>query len=214
MPTFGDMQAAIADDIDDTTAEYRPQIQTAIQAAIRYCERTPYYFNQSRDVTFPTVQGQAFYGVLDNANIPTLVHIVSAWSEDASGQRFELRWANEDDIELVSDNSAAQGEPYWYTYFAQQVRLYPIPGATVYTIRLQLGPYRLGPVVADADTNAWFSEAFDMVKARAKYILAKDTLKDVNIATEALNDYSDQEVAIAAETSKRGSGDTIQATNF
>lgn len=214
MPTYADMQTAIADDIDDTTLEYKNQIKTAIQAAIRYCERTPYYFNQTRTVTFPTVQGQAFYGVADNANIPTLVHIISAWSEDASGQRFELRWANEDDIELVSDNSAAQGEPYWYTYFAQQVRLYPIPGATVYTIRLQLGPYRLAPVVADTDTNAWFSEAFDMIKARAKYIVAKDTLKDVNVATEALNDYSDQEVALSAETSKRNSGDTIQATNF
>lgn len=214
MPTYADMQTAIADDLDDTTLEYKNQIKTAIQAAIRYCERTPYYFNQTRDVTFPTVQGQAFYGALANANIPTLVHIVSAWSEDASGQRFELRWANEDDIELVSDNSAAQGEPYWYTYFAQQVRVYPIPGATVYTIRLQLGPYRLAPVVLDTDTNAWFSEAFDMIKARAKYIVAKDTLKDVNVATEALNDYQDQEVAIAAETSKRGSGDTIQATDF
>lgn len=214
MTTFSDIKDAIADDIDDTTGEYASQISSAVLAAIRYCERKTYYFNETRDVTFSTVQGQEWYAAAANANIPTLVHIAGAWSEDTSGQRSELRRATPQEMELLSDNSASIGEPYAYTYFGQRIRLYPIPGATSYTIRLQLGPYRLTPLSADSDTNAWLSEAYDMVKARAKYILTKDTLKDAVIAAEALNDFNDQDMALASETTSRNARGYVCATDF
>jgi hypothetical protein len=185
-----------------------------VLASIRYCERKTYYFNETRDITFPTVSGQQWYGAADNANIPTLVRIQAVWSEDSSGQRDEIRWAPPEELELLSDNSASSGEPYAYTYFGQRVRLYPIPSTPVYTIRLQVGPYRLTTLSSDTDTNAWLSEAYDMVKARAKYILAKDTLKDAAIAAEALNDYNDQDAALARETDSRNASGYICATSF
>ena len=214
MTTFSDIKAAIADDIDDTTGEYAAQIATAVLASIRYCERRTYYFNETRDVTFPTVQGQEWYAAADNANIPTLVHIVDAWSEDSNSDRDPLRRMTPQDMELLSDNSASVGEPYAFTYFGQRIRLYPMPDATAYTIRLQLGPYRLTPLSADSDTNAWLSEAYDLVKARAKYILAKDTLKDAAVAAEALNDFNDQDNALTGETTSRNATGCIRATDF
>lgn len=214
MANFGDLKAAIADDIDDTTGEYSAQIDKAVLAAVRYCERKTYYFNETRDVTFSTVNGQEWYGAADNSNIPTLVRIVDAWSEDSNGDRDPLILMRPEDMELLSDNSASRGEPYAYTYFGQRIRIYPIPDATIYTIRLQLGPYRLTPLSADTDTNAWLSEAYDMVKARAKYIIAKDTLKDAAVATEALNDYNDQDAALARETDDRNGSGYICATSF
>lgn len=214
MTTFSDIKAAIADDIDDTTGEYASQISTAVLAAIRYCERKTYYFNETRDVTFVTVNGQEWYGSADNANIPTLVKIVDVWSEDTAGQRTPLVRMMPSDMETLSDNSASRGEPYAFTYFGQRIRLYPIPSSAVYTIRLQLGPYRLTPLSADSDTNAWLSEAYDLVKARAKYILAKDTLKDATVAAEALNDFADQDTALTGETTSRNATGCIRATNF
>ncbi len=214
MPNYGDIKAAIADDIDDPMGEYTAQIARAVLASIRYCERKTYYFNETRDVTFPTVNGQEWYGAADNANIPTLVHIAAVWSEDSSGDREQILYMRPEEMELLSDNSASRGEPYAYTYFGQRIRIYPIPDATVYTIRLQLGPYRLTTLSSDTDTNAWLSEAYDMVKARAKYILAKDTLKDAAIAAEALNDYNDQDAALARETDSRNGSGYICATSF
>jgi hypothetical protein len=214
MPTLADMISDIADNIDDTTGEYSSQTRSAILAAIRYCERKTYYFNQTRDVTFQTVEGQAWYGATANANIPTLIQIQEAYSEDSNGERVGLRREQPADIEILSDNSASSGEPFCYTYFNQQIRLYPIPGSAVYTIRLQLGPYRLAPLTMDASSNAWTTEAYDMVKARAKYILQKDTLKDATLAIEAMNDYNDQELALADETSRRQSRGRITATDF
>lgn len=214
MTTLADLASAIADDIDDTTGEYGAQITTAIQAAQRYCERSTYYFNETRDETFVTINGQEWYGAADNANIPTLIRIEAAYSEDSNGQRVKLDRVQPKEIELLSDNSATTGEPYCWTYFNQQIRLYPIPGAAVFTIRLQLGLYRLAPLVNSGDTNAWLSEAYDLMKARAKYILCKDTLKDPGPAAEALNDYNDQDEALAAETASRSGTGKIRATSF
>lgn len=70
--TFSDLILQIADEIDDTTGEYAGQIQSACYAAIRYCERDVYYFNETRDVTFTTVNGQEWYGAADNSNIRRL----------------------------------------------------------------------------------------------------------------------------------------------
>lgn len=214
MPTFDDIKEEIADNVDDTTGEYATQIERAVLAAIRYCERYTYYFNETRDETFPTIQGQEWYDASDNANIPTLVRIVAAWREDATGQRTTLSRETPEVLELLSDNSATQGEPTAFTYFGQRIRLYPIPGSTVDTIRLQLGPYRLAPLVAGTDENAWLTEAYDMVKARAKYILHKDTLQNPNLAAEALNDFNDQDQALKAETSSRNGRGVIAPTRF
>jgi len=213
-PTFADMMAAIADDIDDTTGEYSTQIQNCILAAIRFCERDLYYFNETRDVTFTTVNGQQWYDGTDNSNIPTLGRIVEAYLELSSGERRTMSRETPEDIELLSDNSASRGEPYCWTYFGRRMRIYPIPSDTVYTVRLQLGPYRLAKIASTGGTNAWIVEAFDMIKARSKYILQKDILKDAALAAEALNDYNDQQSALKAETSRRNGRGFIRVTTF
>lgn len=213
-PTFSDMMLAIADDIDDTTAEYTGQIQNAILGAIRFCERELYYFNETRDVTFTTVAGQQWYDVADNSNIPTLVRINEAYLELSSGERRSMRRSTPEEMEYLSDNSASVGEPYAWVYFGQRIRIYPVPSDTVYTVRLQLGPYRLAKIASTEDTNAWIIEAFDMIKARSKYILYKDILKDAAMAVEALNDYNDQEAKLKAETSRRNGRGFIRVTCF
>jgi len=211
--TFANLAVQIADEIDDTTDEYAGQIQSSIYQAIRWCEREVYYFNETRDVTFPTVEGQEWYGG-DHEQIPRLVRIVAAYSERPDGERYMLRREMPDTMELLADNTAARGEPYSFTYFDQKIRLYPIPDATVYTIRLQLGPYRLAPITATNEANAWTTEAYDMVRAMAKHILYRDILKDDNEAAKALAVYQAEHEALKAETSRRNGRGVIIATCF
>ncbi|MBX8783706.1 hypothetical protein HBA94_08010 [Ochrobactrum sp. GRS2] len=212
--TFYDMMTVIADEIDDVTGEYTPQIQNCIFAAIRFCERNVYYFNETRDVTFQTVAGREWYDKSDNPNIPSLVRIVAAYCENSSGRRTTLRRVMPEDIETVSDNAASRGEPYMFTYFGQRLRLYPVPNDTNYTIRLQLGAYRLNEIQTSADSNAWFTEAFDLIKARAKYQLYKDYLKDAPLAAASLNDFNEEDNALSAETSRRNGRGKIIGTAF
>lgn len=213
MSTYAQIKARIADSLDDTADEYTSQIAAAVLTAIRYCERDTYYFNESRDITFSTVNAQQWYTTADNSNIPTLIQIQAAYKE-VGGVSTQLMWETPEAVELLSDSSAATGEPYCYTYFGKRIRLYPVPGATVYTIRLQIGPYRLTALSADGDTNVWTTDAEDMIVARAKYILYMDTLKDPALAVAALNDYQDQHAALMAETSKRNGSGRIRATCF
>jgi len=214
MATLAQIKADIADDIDDTTGEYSAAIAKAVTKAIRYCERKPFYFNETRDITFPTVATQEWYDGVDNSNIPTLVRIQYAFREDANNVRLPLNRETPELLEYLADNSAIRGEPMSWTYFGQRIRLYPIPDTQPFTIRLQVGPYRLAPLVNDSDSNVWTTEAEDLVKARAKYIVCKDTLKDPNMAAEALNDYNDQLSALQAETSARNGSGYIQPTSF
>jgi len=213
MTTFADIKAEIADDLDDTTGEYAEQIGRAVNAAIRYAERFAFYFNETRDMTFATVPSREWYDGSDLADINTLVRIEAAYLQQANGQVTDLIRFPPEEIEQLADNTAASGEPYGFVYFGQRMRLYPIPDA-VYTVRLQLGPYRLTPLAADADSNAWLEEAYDMVKARAKYLVYKDTIKDPALAAEALNDYQDQFSVLKAETSSRNGAGRIVPTCF
>lgn len=203
MTTLADLKAAIADDIDDTAGEYASQIDAAISAAIRYCERYRFYFNETRDETFVTVDGREWYDAADNANIPTLVRIHALYRENANGERIDLIRAAPETLEWSNDGTFPKGTPSEWTYFNRKIRLFPIPGAEVFTIRMQLGPYRLAPLVGPDDSNAWLTEAYDMVKARAKYIVWKDTLKEPVLGAEALNDFNDQFDALKGETSSR-----------
>lgn len=212
--TFSNLVTQIADEIDDTTGEYSGQIQASVLSAIRWCEREVYYFNETRDVTFQTINGQDWYDAADNSNIPTLIRVVEAYCERSDGRRYRMRRVTPEELELLSDNSASTGEPYAWTYFGQRMRIYPIPDAEQYTIRLQLGPYRIAPITGPNDSNVWTLEAFDMVKARAKYLMYKDILKDATLAAEALNDYNDQHNALKAETSRRNGSGVIQVTCF
>lgn len=214
MTTLADLTSDIADDIDDTTDEYGDQILKAVQGAQRWCERDTYYFNETRDQTFATVADQEWYGEAANAHIPTLVKIQAVYCEDANDQRVTLKRVAPEEIETLADNSAASGEPYCWTYFNRQIRLYPTPDSANYTIRLQLGPYRLTALTEGSDTSAWLDEAYDLLKARAKYILYKNTLKDPGLAAEALNDYETQRIALLAETASRHGTGYICPTSF
>lgn len=212
MATFSDIKAAIADDIDDTNGEYSSQVASAVLEAIRYCERKTFYFNETREKTFNTVVGRVWYDANDLSDIPTLVHIQRAFIT-TNGNITDLLLMPPAEMEVLSDNTAAQGEPYGYCYFGQRIRIYPIPNA-VYEVRLQLGPYRLTPLADETDSNVWTTEAYDMVKARAKYIVAKNTLKDPIVAAEALNDYNHQFWALKAETSSRTGTGRVVPTRF
>lgn len=124
MPTFGELKADIADDLDDTTGEYADQITRAIYAAIDYAQTTPYYFTDG------------------------------------------------------------------------------------------LGSRRLPTLNSDAQVNGWTADAYYLIKARAKYILYKNTIKDPDGAAEALNDYEDQRTNLLAETGRRRSTGVVRATRF
>lgn len=208
--TFSDLHTVISDEIDDTTSEYSQQIQNAIFSAIRLCEREPLYFNESREITFSTLKGQAWYDEKDNRNIATASGIRSVFLDRKTGAQTRLKYASPDELE-VSTNE--HGEPYSYTYFNRKLCLYPTPDQT-YQIRLLLEPIKLAEITSPNQESPWFTEAFDLIKARAKYELYKDILKDSVMAQASFNDFTEQLASLKAETSRRTGSNMIKSTVF
>lgn len=179
MTTYAIMRARIADEYVNesiTTA----QINSAIQTAIKHYERKPFFFNQKTG-TFATVASQEYYSSSDNADIDDIVHIFAATVTDNSlkTKLFPVDFGAMDECQ----DGSVTGLPEQLAYFKQQIRLYPIPDA-VYTVTLAY-VYRFAALSADGDSNAWTTDAEELIRQRAKRTLALDILHADDLAGRA-----------------------------
>jgi hypothetical protein len=173
------MYGRIGDEIQDATA-LLPQIQRAIQDAIAQYETNRFYFNQTIG-TFNTVANQEYYGAAALADIPLLIEVDSLLV-GISGSKSALQAEDFRQMDRVQ-NGVWKGPPRTFSYYNQQLRLFPIPDA-VYPLTMSYHR-RLPPLVAPTDTNAWMTDGEMLIRQTAKGILALDVLQEANIAQGA-----------------------------
>lgn len=157
-------------------------IKNAIQSAIAKWERERFYFNEvynSATPLFTTVVGQELYTTSDAAGIATAPDIDELRAL-ISGTRVVLTRRPWGELEALSSNPSARGQPSEWAYFGQQIRLYPIPDAAyaIAASRVQ----RLTALSADGDSNIWTQDGFDLIRCEAKRILAMEVLHDADLA--------------------------------
>jgi len=175
---YGDMKTRIADEIADSTLS--SQIILAIKSAIQFYERQEFYFN-TKTGTFSTVAAQEYYGSAANTDIPSIIKILSA-NVNSGGYKYPLTGVPFASIEEAQDGARTY-IPETYAYFNGQVRLFPIPN-DVYTVTMAY-VYRLTELSADADENAWTDDAEELIRQRAKRLIATDVLRDIDMAQAA-----------------------------
>jgi len=187
MTTYGDMQNRIADELGGR-ADLAAQIQLAIQTAIAKWERERFYFNEIRydavsSPLFTTSQGQEFYGASTSPSsagaIATIAHLDKV-TVLVSGNRYTLAPRLAQYLEDISVNPIVQGQPVDYAYYAEQLRLYPIPD-NAYPIGV-LGTTRFAALVNTGDSNAWMLDAEALVRCEAKMDLYENTLQQPDLA--------------------------------
>lgn len=179
MATYGDMQARIADELGGRT-DLAVQIQLAIQTAIAKWERERFYFNERRAANaFATAQGQEFYGAADYAPLATMAHLDKV-TVLVNGNRYTLAPRLAQYLEDVSVSSTVQGQPIEYAYYAEQLRLYPIPD-NAYPVNL-LGTTRFAPLANAGDSNAWTLDGEALIRCEAKMDLYENTLQQSDLA--------------------------------
>lgn len=209
--TFSELVSRIQDEIDDTTDEYIEQVQKCIFSAIRYCERDTFYFNQNRDVTFETRAGQGRYGSADVDHIATAVQVSEVYVE-RGGDKSRLQKILPSDMEnmmMIGD----RGKPRLYSYYDRSLYLNPVPD-DIYTIRLILTPLRVADIREVTELSVWFTEAFDLIKSRAKFELYTQYLKDDTSAVRELAEFEAQLRLMRYETSKRANTGRLIPTEF
>ncbi|ENN93990.1 hypothetical protein [Bartonella vinsonii] len=209
---FIQMLNDIQDEIDDQTNEYVDQVQRAIFSAIRFCERLPFYFNESREIVFTTLKGKSRYGVEAHPSITGAVRIVDAYIYEDNHSKSKLLHGDPLFIENCADDSH-QGVPTRYAYFEQKLVLYPTPDR-IYSIRLILDPVRIKDIESAQEASIWFCEAYELIKTRAKYELYTNIIKEPQMATAAFAMFQEQLDALRIETSRRKNLLKIQHTDF
>lgn len=176
MSDYITMRSRIADELANDGDISTAQINYAIQDTIKLYERRPWWFNQ-KTATFTTIDGQEYYSSADLSDIPDIVQIVSAVVD--FGGNTPLRAVDYQTIDDEQDGSV-EAVPRAFAVFKEQIRLFPIPD-DAYTVTLSY-IYRLTALSSDTDSNAWTTDAEELIRQGAKRRIALNYLNSEDIA--------------------------------
>lgn len=208
MTTLGTLKARLARDLDDSAGAYESDIADAITRGIEFYQPHRFYFNETRDETFATVEDQQIYSSSDDTAIPQFYDLDQV-TILVSGQVRELERTPPEIIEYLSDNSASKGEPFAYSYFNQSLRLYPIPDQA-YTVRM-IGHIKKAEPASDAEANnVWMTEAYQLIRYAARRYLAEDVMDYAEEgARMERNERRELNRLMEATSAKLGSGAVV-----
>jgi len=198
MSTFGAMKNRIADEL--ARSDLSSQISLSVQSAVQYYEHKSFWFNESRSVTFNTVAAQEFYTSSDEDDIPNLLKIHHI-TVTVNSNRYKLEPRTYQQLEEWAVTTTSNGSPTDYAYYAQQLRLYPIPDAA-YAIRIS-ALVRLTALSADNISNAWMTDGESLIRSHAKWDLYTNVIKDSGLAQEQANASAIHLARLQQETSGR-----------
>lgn len=210
--TLRSMIDIISIEVGDSNSEYFSLIQHYIDEAIQFCERERFYFNESREITFPTVSGRSEYDISDSSHIETGIGIKSIYISGDTVHKTALVRENGLTVDEWLTNGAV-GVPSHYAFFNNKLYLNPSPDS-VYSLRLVLSPYRIGEIMTLDEESPWLTHAFYLIKARAKYEFYKNIIKDPQEIEWAYADFKEQLSALRRETTKRDGLYIIKPTSF
>lgn len=208
MTTLAAMIAEIESDTErsDTTA-----IRSKIQAAIRHYQPTRFFFNESRDVTFPTVIGQTEYSFASDIGTE-FYKIDGVWLTEGTNV-YGLRRCDYRALGVLLDGAATANQPTSFAWVDRKLRLYPEPN-DAYTVRVT-GHVKLAAPATDGEAdNEWFTEAYDLIMARAKAELYAHRWEDpANAQIMRVAEVDALDRLVGAGAMKIGTGN-IRPTQF
>lgn len=202
MTTFVILRNRISDDVRSiataSSSDIASQISAEVLSAVAFYAREPFYFNTKTN-TVSTVADQEYYSSSDLADIATLVKI-NAMAVTLNGVKVPVKPM---DFEIMDgwQNGAVKALPRYYAYYKQNLRLYPIPDA-VYTLTLAY-VYKLTALSADGDSNAWTTDAEELIRARASRRLYENVVRNPERALIARTQEMEALAALKRETRLR-----------
>lgn len=169
MATLADLKARILDELKRPSLT--SQCALAIADAITYYASRRLGFNEVLDETTDTVADTAAYDIPDNFAALILAEVTDG------GQRYRLgssmTWDCYRNLTQGTDNSA---RPYEITFYGDQYYLYPTP-AGAYTLSLSYCS-KLPDFADDSDSNGWTLAGERLIRARAKWDLLTNVIRD------------------------------------
>lgn len=174
MTTLAIMQARIASELRRSNID--DQIASAITTAIDAYKHERFYFNETRTITFNTVDTQWQYDGDDDADLGNLLRIdyVHATIGD---NVYSLSYIKPADLERLNSDGDFEGQPLNWSYYQGELWFYPIPN-DVFAIRVGGVIAKAAPASDSEADNVWMVEAEKLIRCRAKYELYTHVLMD------------------------------------
>lgn len=207
MTTRDTMKTEIAADLRRGTSD-GARVLSAISAAIKFYQPRRFYFNESRSVTFSTV---ASTGIYSFATIGTQFYRIDGAFITNGDEITELSVGNYLAYETLLDSE--EGLPTDYAYIDKSLRLWRTPDA-IYSVRLT-GHVKLAePATDDEADNAWFVEAYELIKCRAKASLYAHVWPDPAMAATMQEAERQARMSLNDATHDRVTSGYLTATDF
>lgn len=200
MATLGQLKSRIASELNrtDLTSAIANEIPRVIE---RYASRR-FWFLEGVRTSSTTAGSSTSTGSSGPRTIDRLlITIGSGKSELCPRSLAEI-------TELVGFN-ASQGQPTDYAYTDNTLTFYPTPDAT-YTLTA-IGIFPEAAFADDSSSNAWTTEAEDLICYDVTERLARTKLRNVALADQARGLRDEALRELRAETARRISG-TIQSS--
>lgn len=218
MTTRALLKATILDDMHRTSVADGTRVINEISTAIKFYQPRRFFFNDTRAITFSTVASTDVYPF---NTPPSTVGTVGAefyridgvWITISSTDIRELVQVHPDDMEESADEDTTTGEPSEWSYMDRSFRLWRKPDA-IYSVRL-MGHIKLAEPATDAETgNSWMTEAYELLRARAKYMLALHVWDDPELAARMKIAIGEAEGALISATFDKFRTGFVTATEF
>lgn len=197
MGTLAELKARILDEMPPGAAVSVRQIGQHVARAIEHYAAERFHFNVSGGPGLAVCSpGAGSILVPEGLRTEDIVQIVQ------TGSNIVLEKLARHDMEALRLSTNGVGRPEYYSWRAGgAMYLHPTPDAA-YTIAAQ-GVYDLEPLANDAASNAWTTEAADLIAARAVMTIFRDLIGDIPRAQAARGAEEDALYSLRAETVRR-----------
>lgn len=163
MTTRAAMIAEMEDEMDrsDSTA-----FTSKIDAAIRQYQPKRFWFNETRTVTFSLAASTDTYSF---TTIGTEFYRIDGvfLTVDSDDVRELARWDYARMMEQLADEQTDTDVPMAWAYINRGMRFWRSPD-DAYSVRLTGHAKVAAPATDEETDNLWMTEAYDLIKARAK----------------------------------------------
>ena len=210
MSILSTLKSTIANDL--ARSDLTNEIADAINAAITHYQSARLYFTETRTSTFSTVAGQSLYTSADSADIPNMFEFDDVQINGPGNQVYSLEREDATALEALINSTAMSGDPFSWAWADRGMLLYPIP-IRITTIRL-LGGIKKAAPTDDTAGNVWMTEAFELIRAHAKLLLAVHVVDDEGLAQRMSAAAEGAKARLERETSSKRATGRIAATVF
>lgn len=174
------MKARIASEL--RRSNITTQIASAIETAIEAYRHERFWFNETREISFNTVDQQWQYDSSDSADLGNVLRWDYVLAQIGDNY-YTLMPMSPGEIELLNGDGDFEGQPLNWAFYGGQLLFYPIPN-DAFPIRIGGLIAKASPATDDEANNVWMTYAEKLIRCRAKYELYQHVLMDQVMAAQ------------------------------